>query len=140
MAGIIAAGDLTEAMTHATAVVHVERFTDALANASTITCRHAAGSALLGEPAAWLDAVRPGLALYDDAVRVTARLVDVRESLGRPAGYTGFHADRYGVILARLLQWPPPRTLRDRRATHSDPGSRHAIGVRRAVRRRAGRR
>src|SRR5690606_24807436 len=47
---------------------------------------------------AWLDRVRPGLALYVNAVRVTAKLVDVRESNG-PIGYTGFRARRHGVIL-----------------------------------------
>jgi len=40
---------------------------------------HAAASGLLGVPEAWLDAVRPGLALYRGAVRVTATLATVRE-------------------------------------------------------------
>jgi alanine racemase len=60
---------------------------------------HAAASALLDEPNARLDAVRPGIALYRGAVRVTTTLIDVRNTEG-PAGYTGFSARRHGVILA----------------------------------------
>jgi alanine racemase len=59
---------------------------------------HAAGSSLLDEPSARLGAVRPGLALYRGTVRVSARLVEVRDSAG-PAGYTGFAVPRHGVIL-----------------------------------------
>jgi alanine racemase len=59
---------------------------------------HAAGSSLLDDPAARLDAVRPGLALYRGAVRVSTRLVEVRDSAG-PAGYTGFAVPRHGVVL-----------------------------------------
>ena len=46
-----------------------------------------------------LDAVRPGLALYEGAATVTAPLAEVHHSKG-PAGYTGFLARRHGVILA----------------------------------------
>ncbi|MCA9243022.1 MAG: alanine racemase [Phycisphaerales bacterium] len=60
---------------------------------------HAASSSLLNEPRAWLNAVRPGVALYRGAVRVTTRLVAARETRG-PIGYTGFTAPRVGVILA----------------------------------------
>jgi alanine racemase len=60
---------------------------------------HAAGSSLLHEPSAWLDAVRPGLAIYQGAVRVSATLVEVRKSKG-PAGYSGFEVPWHGVILA----------------------------------------
>jgi alanine racemase len=61
---------------------------------------HAAGTALLEEPDAWLDAVRPGLALYHDAVRVAAPLVEARDAAG-PAGYGGFFPStgRLGVII-----------------------------------------
>ncbi len=60
---------------------------------------HAAGTARCSnEPDAWLDAVRPGLALYEGAATVTTPLVEVRDSDG-PAGYTGFLAHRHGVIL-----------------------------------------
>ena len=94
------AGDCREAMTHAIALPQVERFLQVVQSWNTdgLFC-HAAGSALLGEPAARLNAVRPGLALYRGAVRVTARLIDARDSTG-PAGYTGFIAQRFGVILA----------------------------------------
>jgi alanine racemase len=61
---------------------------------------HAAGTALIEQdPAASLDAVRPGLALYRGAVRTSARLVAATDSAG-PAGYTGFEVARHGVILA----------------------------------------
>jgi len=60
---------------------------------------HAASTSLLDEPRAWLDSVRPGLALYRDALRVTAPLVTVRET-SESIGYTGFAAPRVGVILA----------------------------------------
>ena len=59
---------------------------------------HAAATCLLGEPEAWFDAVRPGLALYRGAVRVTTRLQTVRETKG-PVGYTGFHHSPAGVLL-----------------------------------------
>jgi len=51
--------------------------------------------------AAWLDAVRPGLALYRGAARISARLVDARDTRG-PTGYSGFVSStgRHGVILA----------------------------------------
>jgi alanine racemase len=60
---------------------------------------HAAGSALLDQPEAHLDLVRPGLALYRGATSVGTTLVEVRDGAG-PAGYTGFTAARHGVILA----------------------------------------
>lgn len=59
---------------------------------------HAASTSLLDCRAAWLDAVRPGVALYRGAVRVTTRLAFVRETTG-PAGYTGFSCPRVGIIL-----------------------------------------
>lgn len=58
---------------------------------------HAAGSALLDKPSTWLDAVRPGLALYLGAMTVTTRLITVRD-LDGPAGYRRFRARRAGVI------------------------------------------
>jgi alanine racemase len=62
---------------------------------------HAAGTALLDDPAARFDAVRPGLALYRGAARVATRLVEARDARG-PAGYSGFVSPtaRHGVILA----------------------------------------
>ena len=89
-AAVLVAGDCREAMTHATRPDQAEqlrRFAAAAHPRPAVL--HAAGSALLDTPAAHFDAVRPGLALYAGAVRVTAPLVEVREAAG-PAGYTGF--------------------------------------------------
>ncbi len=60
---------------------------------------HAAATALLDQPEAWLDAVRPGLALYRGAVRVTGRLAAVRPTRG-PVGYSGFESACVGILLA----------------------------------------
>ena len=60
---------------------------------------HAAATSLLDHPETWFDAVRPGLALYRGAVRVTTRLHAVRQTSG-PIGYTGFEHPHVGVILA----------------------------------------
>ena len=85
-----------ETMTHANRLEQVERFVQIVGGRGLTL--HAAGSSLLHEPSARLDAVRPGLALYQGAVRVSAKLVDVRDSAG-PAGYGGFVAPRHGIIL-----------------------------------------
>jgi alanine racemase len=94
---VLQTGDIQEAFTHGTRLEHVEKLKHA-AGRSDLKL-HAAASALLHEPAAYLDAVRPGAALYQGAVQVSAPLVEVHESNG-PAGYTGFVAARHGVILA----------------------------------------
>lgn len=60
---------------------------------------HAAATSLLPHAEAWLDAVRPGLALYRGAVRVTTPLHTVRATRG-PIGYTRFECSRIGTILA----------------------------------------
>jgi alanine racemase len=60
---------------------------------------HAASTSLLGNPEAWLDGVRPGLALYRGAVRVSTRLHSVRHTTGG-VGYTQFEHPHVGVILA----------------------------------------
>jgi alanine racemase len=104
LAEVLKAGGCTEAMTHASTPQQLERFVRAMQPfkeraGTTMLALHAAGTSLLGEPAARLDAVRPGLALYRGAVRVSARLAEVRDSSG-PAGYTGFVVPRHGVILA----------------------------------------
>jgi alanine racemase len=94
------AGDCREAMTHATKIEHVESLVKTVADwPDEKPLLHAAGSALLDDSRAWLDAVRPGLALYRGAVDVSAPLVDVRDS-NRPAGYTGFITPRFGVVMA----------------------------------------
>lgn len=97
IARVLRAGDVDEAFTHATTVGQAEALADTLRG--RVATLHAAGSALLAEPAAVMDAVRPGLALFRGAVRVSARLVEVRDGAG-PAGYTGFRVARHGVILA----------------------------------------
>ncbi len=58
---------------------------------------HAAATSLLGCPQAWLDAVRPGLALYAGAVRVTGQLMTARDTRG-PIGYTRFERRHVGVM------------------------------------------
>src|SRR5690606_27622263 len=90
------AGEIREAFVHATRVDEARRLQEIIGERNFRL--GAAATALLQEPRAWLDRVRPGLALYVNAVRVTAKLVDVRESNG-PIGYTGFRARRHGVIL-----------------------------------------
>src|SRR5205085_8357018 len=59
---------------------------------------HSAASSLLDEKDAWLDAVRPGIALYREAIHVTTNLVEVHDAHG-PAGYSGFSVPRFGLIL-----------------------------------------
>lgn len=58
---------------------------------------HAASTSLLNTPETWLDAVRPGLALYRGAMRVSTPLQCVRATRG-PIGYTGFEAPLVGII------------------------------------------
>lgn len=59
--------------------------------------RHAASTSLLASRESWLDAVRPGLALYAGALRVTTHLITARETKGK-AGYSGFVHPHVGVI------------------------------------------
>ena len=96
---VLRAGDCPEAMTHATRPEQAEHLRRFAATVPERLVLHAAGSALLGTPAAWFDAVRPGLALYAGAVRASAPLVEVRDAAG-PAGYTGFCVSRFGVVRA----------------------------------------
>jgi len=88
--------DVVEAFTH-TVTVSGARQLKRLCT-GRVPRLHAAGTALLGRPTAWLDAVRPGLALYQGAMTVTARLATV-QSLDGPAGYRRFRARHAGVIL-----------------------------------------
>lgn len=94
---VLQAGDCNEAFTHASRIDQVHLLKEAVSG--KVSRLHAAGSSLLDQPAAWLNAVRPGLALYRGAARVTARLLETRKSSG-PAGYGGFIAPFHGVILA----------------------------------------
>ncbi len=92
---VIAAGGIDEVLTHAVRPEQARQLRDAFAGSGIKL--HAAGSALLSCPEAWLDAVRPGLALYDGAVQITAQLLEVHRSTG-PAGYSGFEVPCFGVI------------------------------------------
>jgi alanine racemase len=92
---IMKAGECREAFTHATRVEAVHRLVELVGGRGLRL--HAAGSALLDEPSAHLDLVRPGLALYRGAVTVRTQVIEAREGRG-PAGYTGFVAPRHGVI------------------------------------------
>lgn len=101
---IIAHHPIHEVMTHASSLDQAQTFAAQLKRLSTRPLRaHAAGSALLGFPEAAFDAVRPGLAMYDEAVTISTPLVEVRDSTG-PAGYSGFHVPRFGVILMGYSQ------------------------------------
>ena len=93
---VIAAGGIDEAFTHATRTEHVKML-KSIVDGQKLRL-HAAASSLLGEPAARLDAVRPGIAMYQGAARVATPLVDIRSARG-PVGYTGFGADRFGIIV-----------------------------------------
>jgi alanine racemase len=95
---ILNAGDIREVMTHATRIDHVDQLAKAVGGVLGLKL-HAAGTALLNEPRAYLHATRPGVALYGDALTVTAPLYQARDSAS-PAGYTGFVTPRHGLILA----------------------------------------
>jgi len=83
--------------THATSVEAVRAFDELTREKGA--WRHAACSSLLAHPQTWLEGVRPGLALYQGAMRVSTRLWCVKKTRG-PAGYTGFDYPCVGVILA----------------------------------------
>ncbi len=92
---VLAAAPIEEAFTHAIKTHHVEIFREMMKGRGLRL--HAAASALLDEPSVWLDAVRPGIALYRSAARVSTTFVDVRDSHG-PVGYRGFSTGRFGII------------------------------------------
>lgn len=60
--------------------------------------RHAAASGQLADPRARFDAVRPGLALYETALRVSCPVAAVSQP-ARASGYSHFTAGRFGVIM-----------------------------------------
>ena len=93
---VIREGHCDEAFTHATTLEQVNQFRDAVAG--KVKRMHASGSSLLSEPQARLDAVRPGMALYQGAMRVAGRLIEIRRNTG-PAGYTGFQVPFHGVLI-----------------------------------------
>ena len=90
------AGDCREAFTHATQLGHVEQLNELTAHFDVK--RHAAATSLLDHPQARLDAVRPGLAMYRNAVTISSPIVELHQSRG-PAGYSGFTSAHHGVIL-----------------------------------------
>lgn len=92
------AGECKEAFTHAVRPQQAAKFIESVGGRQRGLVLHAAGSSLLADPSCRLDAVRPGLALYRGAVRISAPLAEVRDSRG-PAGYRGFEVPRHGVIL-----------------------------------------
>jgi alanine racemase len=98
---VIAAGAIDEAFTHAIRLPQAQDLASLLAGRGLRL--HAAASALLDQPLAYLDAVRPGIALYRGAVRVSTPIVELHEGRS-PAGYTGFITDRFGVILCGYSQ------------------------------------
>lgn len=65
--------------------------------------RHGASSSLLSQPGAWLDAVRPGVALYRGALRVSTAIAVARDTRG-PVGYTEFDCPRVGILLMGYAQ------------------------------------
>ena len=96
MSEILKCCSIGEIFTHASTVDQAAAFERATSGIPNMH-RHAAGSALLDSPVARFDAVRPGLALYRGATRVTARLIETHDTVGS-AGYSGFRAARHGVI------------------------------------------
>jgi alanine racemase len=94
---VLRAGAIDEAFTHASRLDQVDELKAAVEG--RVARMHAAGSSLLDQPSARLDAVRPGLALYRGAARVSTRLIEVHQSTG-PAGYGGFVTPFHGVILS----------------------------------------
>ncbi len=110
---VLKAGGCEEAFTHASRLGQVDQFLSLVGNRGLRL--HVAGSSLLHEPLARLDAVRPGLALYRGAVRVATRLLEVRQSNG-PVGYSGFAASWHGVIPAGYFNGlrPGPCQINDR--------------------------
>jgi alanine racemase len=93
----VAAGDCREIFTHAVELQQVEKLKNITSGFDLPL--HAAASGLLHDARAVLDAVRPGLAMYKGAVSVSTQIVEVHKSNG-PAGYSGFFAERHGIILA----------------------------------------
>jgi alanine racemase len=86
-----------EAYTHTDDPLAVARLQQACGG--RVRLLHAAASGLLDYPETWLDAVRPGVALYLGAMRVSTPLVAIRHTHGR-VGYSGFECPLVGIILA----------------------------------------
>ena len=127
VADVIEAGKIDEAFTHATRLEHVVRLRQ-LAGGRPIRL-HAAATALLDDPRARLDAVRPGLALYRGAVRARVRLVEARPSTG-PVGYSGWPSEtgHHGVIISGYSNHlrPGPVVVNGRRQRITEVGMQSA--------------
>lgn len=95
LAALLKYKNVVDVWTHAATVADAATLRDATRDHDVV--RHASCSNLLDEPAAQLDGVRPGIALYRGAVTVTTKLIVARSS-NRPAGYTQFRAPHFGVI------------------------------------------
>jgi alanine racemase len=97
---MFAAHAFNEAYTHASRPEQVAKLRELMTGHPGVRL-HAAATALMDRPDCRLDAVRPGLALYEGAARVSATLLEARDQRG-PIGYTGFSSPthRHGVILA----------------------------------------
>jgi alanine racemase len=123
---VLRAGEIDEAFTHATRMEHIALLSSIVGGRGLRL--HAAASSLLDEPAARLDAVRPGMAMYRGAARVSCRLIEVRDG-GRPAGYTGFIAKRFGVVLCGYSQGlrPGPCVVNGRRQRIVEVGMQSAF-------------
>ncbi|MGE5607701.1 MAG: alanine racemase [Bacillota bacterium] len=98
---VLNAGQCREAFTHATRIEHVHRLVELVGGLGLRL--HAAASGLLDIPEARLDAVRPGLMLYRNTMRVSVPLIEAKDTTG-PVGYTGFVWPRIGVILCGYSQ------------------------------------
>lgn len=98
---VLTAGECREAFTHAVRVEQAQLLKQ-LTSGHHLKL-HAAATALLDQPEARLDAVRPGLALYQQAVTVRTALVEVHVSRP-PVGYGGFSVSHHGVIPVGYVQ------------------------------------
>jgi alanine racemase len=127
VAEALKAGEISQAFTHAARPDQAAKLVE-LAGGRGKLFLHAAGSSLLHEAACRLDAVRPGLALYRGAARVSARLVEARDGRG-PAGYTGFECPRHGVILCgySIGLRPGPCLINGRRSRVLEVGMQSAF-------------
>lgn len=94
---VVACCDVHDFFSHAVTIDATDRLRSACGHRGRPM--HAAATNLLDDPTTWFDAVRPGLALYRGAVRVSVPLRSVRATDG-PIGYTGFAWPRVGILLA----------------------------------------
>ncbi len=120
------AGSIREAFAHAANLQQVRRFVELMSGRGLKI--HAAASSLLDEREAQLDAVRPGLTMYRGALRITARLVEVR-SVARPGRLHRFFGRAIRRDSLRILGRSAQRPVPDQwpAAQHSRSG--HAVGV-----------